>query len=573
MRRHSSSGKILQVFLILLACVAALGGAYLLTMLGPKNPGAPQKQPREVRAELEDLRRRSQDEWETFSNLLQFKKELAPEDIELLENALRLREEYALRAGNQFDPTLDSIRARWQALKAEEFRAQSFALEKQADQIAATNDYPAAEKLYAQAEALEQRIGTECPLSQKKDFARIAYLDRQARIMRARPIQQRALQMEKEAASHMEKREWETAAEKYQVAYLGEKDLRENYLGILPVEYARLGDLQSAVETARSAADYEKISHRFDEALALAEQGSLGDSEPIFAEALAGYNDLQKKFPRSRYAAKENAEALLQKRNAALSAPVLANLSADLAKLDQLIRDGKGTEAGNQALLLQQQASQLRSKFPDSNLIGGDTYTKLQYISFKSRDIQLVQNRFLSLLKPLPDSSSLRMSASEIPQVLYSVIMENNNPSATLGATLPVDSVSYEDAAEFCRRLSWLTGREVRLPTAEEHRRALGEIDHARLASQVWSIENSGGKTHSTATAQPNAHGFHDLLGNVSEWLLSSDPVQASFIGGDCQTGLGNLASVPVDTVYRRDKSRLRGFRVIVDDTALQGKK
>jgi formylglycine-generating enzyme required for sulfatase activity len=134
-----------------------------------------------------------------------------------------------------------------------------------------------------------------------------------------------------------------------------------------------------------------------------------------------------------------------------------------------------------------------------------------------------------------------------------------------------VDSVSYDDATDFCQRLSWLTGRIVRLPTEKEFRAALGEVDgtEATLAAQVWSIENSNDTTHPVATSKPNAHGFHDLLGNVSEWLQAPDAAgTAKEIGGNYQTIREMLVAVPVGEIIKRDKSRLRGFRVLAETAA-----
>lgn len=125
----------------------------------------------------------------------------------------------------------------------------------------------------------------------------------------------------------------------------------------------------------------------------------------------------------------------------------------------------------------------------------------------------------------------------------YSVVM-GENPSRFFGdADLPVEQVSWEDAARFCNRLSDLAGlepcyREIdwfcdfsadgyRLPTEAEWEYACragstsafscGD-DESALVHVAWFKTNSGGRTHPVGQKKPNAWGFHDMHGNVWEW-------------------------------------------------------
>jgi len=96
----------------------------------------------------------------------------------------------------------------------------------------------------------------------------------------------------------------------------------------------------------------------------------------------------------------------------------------------------------------------------------------------------------------------------------------------------PVDSVSYRDAEEFCRRLSELpeeqvAGRRYRLPTEAEWEYACRAgsktafsfgNDAANLGSYAWYDANSGEMTHAVGSKRPNAFGLYDMHGNVWEW-------------------------------------------------------
>ncbi|MFA4986948.1 MAG: formylglycine-generating enzyme family protein [Candidatus Brocadiia bacterium] len=129
------------------------------------------------------------------------------------------------------------------------------------------------------------------------------------------------------------------------------------------------------------------------------------------------------------------------------------------------------------------------------------------------------------------------MSATEITQGQYRAVM-NGNPSVFKGTDRPVESVGWEDAAEFCRKLTEserkkgsLPGNmEYRLPTEAEWEyccRAGSETafcmgdDEKALGEYSWFAGNSSKETHPVGTKKPNAWGLYDMHGNV--WELCMD--------------------------------------------------
>ena len=117
------------------------------------------------------------------------------------------------------------------------------------------------------------------------------------------------------------------------------------------------------------------------------------------------------------------------------------------------------------------------------------------------------------------------ISASVVTQNQYEGIM-NQNPSdhRWLDSNMPVDNVSWNDAVEFCRRLSDKVRRHYRLPTEEEWEYACraGSTGPFNGVSQPermgWYAENSGGAVHPVMEKFPNAWGLFDMHGNVAEW-------------------------------------------------------
>src|SRR5438105_760213 len=59
------------------------------------------------------------------------------------------------------------------------------------------------------------------------------------------------------------------------------------------------------------------------------------------------------------------------------------------------------------------------------------------------------------------------MGVYEVTQEQYQAVM-GKNPSTYKGADMPVDTVTWNDAVEFCKKASALTGRAIRLPTEAE---------------------------------------------------------------------------------------------------------
>jgi formylglycine-generating enzyme required for sulfatase activity len=96
----------------------------------------------------------------------------------------------------------------------------------------------------------------------------------------------------------------------------------------------------------------------------------------------------------------------------------------------------------------------------------------------------------------------------------------------------PVETVNWDEAMEFCRKLSALPAeragrRTYRLPTEAEWEYAcragtttrwFSGDDDAKVLEYAWCNANAHGMTHPVGEKKPNAWGLYDMHGNVNQW-------------------------------------------------------
>ena len=114
-----------------------------------------------------------------------------------------------------------------------------------------------------------------------------------------------------------------------------------------------------------------------------------------------------------------------------------------------------------------------------------------------------------------------------ITQEQYQAIMGNNPSYFRNNPKNPVENVGWDDAQEFCQKLSEKTGKKYRLPSESEWEYACRAGTQTRyyfgddekvLGEYAWYGENSESKTHPVGQKKPNDWGLYDMSGNVCEW-------------------------------------------------------
>ena len=130
------------------------------------------------------------------------------------------------------------------------------------------------------------------------------------------------------------------------------------------------------------------------------------------------------------------------------------------------------------------------------------------------------------------------MGKYEITQAQWLAVMQSN-PSYRHGLELPLDSVSWMEAMEFCRRLTERAhtsgklplGFEYALPTEAQWEYACragsetrfyhgNDPEYLSLGRYAWYDHVSRDRTHPVGQKTPNDWGLHDMHGNVWEWCF-----------------------------------------------------
>jgi formylglycine-generating enzyme required for sulfatase activity len=512
----------------------------------------------------EALRLRSLQLEAEFEKIRQERFELKEADIAVLEEALRLQEEYitARQSVGTDNVRQQSLRRRLHLIRGERLRHDSDEAEAKALALAKT-DEAAAIPLLRQAIAWEKEIETKWEFSGLAEPGRRARLDTRLRRLESAPLWQKGRNVEAEAEKLFAAGKFAEAAAKFDQAIECETEFLARYRDVRNTEFGRSDKLAERRETAFSGQAWHDILTHVASAEAFEKKGEWPAAAQAWQAAVDAFAKLLTDYPKSSFADRTKESAMATRLNFARFHDEIAALRARREQLRAALRTRRADDALRLADELITEARRIGSANTGTFRPEDEERKELEYLAINGAVVRSTLGNIDQNLRPVP-ASSVRIYRTEIPQGLYASVM-GANPSSTRREANPVESVTYAEAEAFANRCGWILGAKVRLPTSAEFTAAAGDLSKPSNLGQAWTAENTDGATvHPVGTAAANASGIHDLIGNVEEWVMAvPGDTRAPVLGGSILSPLGKVLATK--TVFKREKNRTLGFRIVIE--------
>ncbi len=408
---------------------------------------------------------------------LRVRRQLAEEAVARQRALMRLREPPA---------PADSVElGEWQALLDDAVAAEqeyaSRGMEADAMDYRRQDRVAVAVEKFRDALRLQREINRG-PARSRRDLAREAHLQQQIEALVADPLLAGTRRALADARVAADAGRWAEAARLYTRAREIQQQLnagfpRSRYSDPLAEEKieAELRALH-AVQAQAELGDY------LQQAAAAAAAGRWAEGDRLYGLAAAQQKLINARYPQSRFVSVDQLEHIEAERQTLRLAPRLAELRRMADQMAVHLRRREVFQAQRLVAPAVELVEDMSRQLPKARGFDEELDLRLMCLGRRADDFARIQDRTYALLLPLPGGEPpAALLRTELPQALYDVLM-SDNPSRTAGPELPVDSLTRTEAMEFCRRLGWILGATVRLPTAQECRRAAKEPEFASLA-------------------------------------------------------------------------------------------
>jgi len=472
----------------------------------------------------------------------------------------------ACAAGQDGDDFFDRLKSRYESTLSSALMKQSREEELAARNALSERDYAAALRHASIALRLQKQINDEHPASRYAQIPREALLDRLIMDATYTPLVRQFQDLKARADGYFYSNDYDAALRDYTQLLQVLRDMAPQ----LPPSYMDVDDRIRIVTSRREEVGARIRDRALQEQIASANDAAArGDWDAAGAacvKAMEIQRSISSDYPSSTLAGTHRLDQLDAGRQNLMSRPLMQRINDGIAQIDADL--ASGSEDSLQAVLAATNlaVSDMTRMFPKADALKGEAFERVPYLFGIRSDIVFLRRAIVEHLRPVAGRPGWSFLDREVSQLLFQRIM-GYNPSARKQDNLPVDNVTLEDARAFARRITWIVGLETRIPDLSAYSAAIGSPDVGYVRSSTWNSATAQGRElQPVATSKADAGGFHDLLGNASEWVDTerSDATQTIVIGGNVRDNPIRLSEVPKDPHDINERIRNNGFRIMV---------
>ncbi len=496
-----------------------------------------------------------------------------PESVDLLDKAIALQNEILRSRSGSIASSIDVDRLEELLSIRDETMgqyliAQSIRQEEESKKAWENGDFEEAIRLLNRAIHIQTEINEQYQRSSNRNSSRAHQLAGQILVWQTQPIAEKADRLKDEAYQLIEEGQYAEARRRIRDALDQQILLNEEYRQSRYSTVLRLRTFERAVAEIDAAQDVASVANLIEEAESALESGDYqiaeakaDEAEILQAGILEKFNDMngeREELLNNIQVLKDTAASMkaFQRIQSLRKSTHTALQNRDVATSQKLIAEWSREST---VFLRRYKKSRLQMDVEE-----------VEYLQNHRNEIPSILEMVYNNLAPVPGGDDKHLYMTEVPQALYESVI-GLNPSSQKDPVKPVDSVTWEEAQEFTRILGIILAKPVSLPDRSTYEAVLGETDLQLTRAQAWSSENSGRLVQQCGQRPANASGFHDLLGNVAEWLNadSSSNNQVIAIGGSSRDSSARLAAVPEDPRSPTERNRFIGFRFVVHSKAV----
>ena len=438
---------------------------------------------------------------------------------QLLKAGVDAGQEQALRL-DRLVVARDTVRARgiWEQLTALE------------TQLAATEGAARA-SLLEELLAMRRGINRSRAAARYKDLVRETQLEREYESLRAGPLRARADEAHRMAQQAAAEEKWTEALAHYAKARELMDEVNQDFGRTRYADTAlrnRLHAEETSLQGAAEAAEVRLFLQGAAEAAA--------DRPALAAEYYQRAAEVQERLnqhrPQSRFFSTGLLRTIREKRQTVQAKELAVRLRAADAEVTRALAERRIVSARARIEAVLALVQKLAETSPTEPLAESAYWErKYRFLDGLGEALRDVQDETYAQMVPLPGAGETLLMRGEIARSFYVKLMKFD-PSRAPGENRAVDSVTWNEAAEFCERLGWVLGGSVRLPTAAEFQ-----------------------------AASRHAADYDALHDGMSEWLAGQPNEKTSAVWP--ADGSGTAISRARDT-----RSRDTGFRVVIETGA-----